>query len=128
MPIVVNVLHAERLVTLKTEAAVTYEDLVDCLEGVGRKGAFPYRKLLDARDGRSAIRAGELDAYFALLSQAFRRDDFGPYAIFVGADEGAAHNGFLSRLLTMGTRPIRLFFDSVEAQDWLKSQPVPGDF
>jgi hypothetical protein len=29
-----------------------------------------------------------------------QRDDFGPHAINVGSDEGAAHNVFLSRLLT----------------------------
>jgi hypothetical protein len=127
MPIVWNVSHNERLVVLKTEGEVTYEDLIDSLESVGAERAFPYRKLLDAREGRSVMRADELDAYFALLSETFRRDDFGPYAIIVGADKGAAHDPLLSRLLTMGTRPIRIFFDPIEAQDWLKSLPVPGD-
>jgi hypothetical protein len=127
MPIFWKVSHIERLVTMRTEGDVTYVDLVDCLEGVSSTRAFPYRKLLDVRDGRSAMQSHELDAYFALLSQPFRREDFGPYAIIVGPDEGASHNSFLVRLLAMGTRPIRLFCDPIEAQDWLKSQPVPGD-
>ena len=127
MPIVRKVLHTERLVVMKTEGEVTYEDLIDSLEGIGRERAFPYRKLLDARDGRSVMRADELDTYFALLARTFRWDDFGPYAIIVGPDDGVAHDALLSRFLTMGTRPIRFFFDLAEAQDWLKSQPVPGD-
>jgi hypothetical protein len=127
MPIVRKVSHTERLVVLKTEGDVTYADVLENLKGIGAEHAYPYRKLLDARDGRSAMRADELDAYFALLERTFRWDDFGPYAIIVGPDEGAAHDAFLSRLLTMGTRPIRFFFDPIEAQDWLKSQPVPGN-
>jgi hypothetical protein len=128
MPINWTVSHPERLVMLRTEGALDYGDVQASLAGVLAEGAQPYRKLLDAREGYTIMQDHEIAAYGAALKYQARVDNFGPYAIVVGSDEGHAHDPILSRLLLLRTRPIRMFFSIDEAHDWLKSQPVPGEY
>jgi hypothetical protein len=112
---------------LRTVGALDYDDFQSSLTGMLAEGAQAYRKLLDAREGCTVLRDDEIAVLAAALKYRARVDVFGPHAVVVGADEGRAHEAMLSRMLQLGTRPIRIFFTVEEAHDWLKSQPVPGD-
>jgi len=87
-----------------------------------------YRKLLDAREGRSDLREDEVEAYTSELARQIWLDGLGPYAVVVGPDDGRAHESILNHFISLRSRPIRMFFSIDEAHDWLKSQPVPGDY
>lgn len=119
--------HAERLVTLKTSDDLGFHELQAYLRDVADARALSFRKLWDARDGRSLLREDEIDSYVATITRYAAWQPLGPYAVVVGADEGHAHDSLLSRLLATRERPIRLFSDMVEAMDWLKAQPLPRD-
>ncbi len=127
VPITWTVSHSERLVVLRIEGPLDYDDLQGALTDVIAEGGLPYRKLLDAREGHTVMRDDEAAAYASTLKYQARIDNLGPYAVVVGPDEGHAHDAILSRLLQLPVRPIRMFFSVDEAHDWLKSQPVPGD-
>jgi len=119
--------HAERLVTVKTSDELGFHELEAYLRDVANERALSFRKLWDAREGRSQLGGDELDSYVATVSRFVQWQPLGPYAVVVGPDEGLAHDSLLSRLLATRQRPIRLFSDIVEAQDWLKAQPLPGE-
>jgi len=118
---------AERLVTLKTSGDLGFHELEAYLRDVADARALSFRKLWDARDGRSLLRADEIDSYVATIERYALWQPLGPYAVVVGPDEGLAHDSLLSRLLSTPDRPIRLFSDVVEAQNWLKVQPLPRE-
>lgn len=128
MPITWTVSHSERLVILRIDGLLDYDDLQRSRTDVIAEGGLPYRKLLDAREGHTVMRDDEAAAYASTLKYQARIDNFGPYAVVVGPDEGHAHDAILSRLLQLRGRPIRMFFSVDEAQDWLKSQPVFGEY
>jgi hypothetical protein len=119
--------HDERLVTLKTSDELGFHELDAYLHDVANERALPFRKLWDAREGRTVLGEDEIDSYVATISRFMRWQPLGPYAVVVGPDQGLAHDRILSQLLLTRKRPIRLFSDIVEAQDWLRSQPVPGE-
>jgi len=126
MPINWNVSHSEQLVELRIDGILHYGDYEGALTGVLAESAMPYRKLLDAREGYTALHEDEIEAYTSALAHQARLDNFGPYAVVVGPDEGRAHDSIQSRFLLLRSRPIRMFFSVDEAYDWLRSQPVPG--
>jgi len=128
MPLDWTISHDERLVTLKSEGALRYDEIERYLACVSAEGAMPYRKLFDARGGRSELNEQQMMSYAGSMSGYSQRDPLGPYAVVVGADRGRAHEPLLRLLiLTRKQRPIRMFLDADEARDWLCKQPAPWE-
>jgi hypothetical protein len=119
--------HDERLVTVKTSDELGFHELDAYLRDVANERALSFRKLWDAREGRTLLGGSEIDSYVATVSRFMRWQPLGPYAVVVGPDQGLAHDCLLSRLLATPQRPIRLFSDIVAAQDWLRAQPMPRE-
>lgn len=63
MPLDWTISHDERLVTLKSEGALRYDEIERYLACVSAEGAMPYRKLFDARGGRSELNEQQMMSY-----------------------------------------------------------------
>jgi hypothetical protein len=118
--------HDERLVTVKTSDELGFHELEAYLRDVANERALSFRKLWDAREGRTLLGGDEIRSYVATVSRFMQWRPLGPYAVVVGPDQGLAHDSLLSRLLATRERSIRLFADIAKAQDWLRLQPLPG--
>lgn len=99
MPLDWTISHDESLVTLRSEGALRYDEMERYLACVSAEGAMPYRKLFDARGGRSELNEQQMMSYAGNMSGYSQRDPLGPYAVVVDADRGRAHESLLRLLI-----------------------------
>jgi len=126
MPLHCSISDEDHLVTMRTEGAVTLADLEGFITSMRTRSATSYRKLLDAREGHTALSPIELESYARQSAECAIYDKLGPYAIVVTEDAKKAHAPLLTLLLSNSRRPSGLFSHPKEAHEWLITQPLPS--
>lgn len=117
--------HIERLVALTAADVLNFEELEAYLSALDAEHALTYRKLFDARAGRTHLTDREIGVYHERIFHLARLDPFGPLALVVGHDRGVLHEPLIRLLLVIHKREIRVFSELDEATDWIRVQPLP---
>jgi hypothetical protein len=112
---------AERLVVAVIEDTVTYADVEAYFEDVVAKGGIPFRKLVDARQGRSEITDAELLTYAGRVKAYSQMGKLGPLAVVAGENKSHDHSSLLRALAANGSRPLSIFANIGDAREWLDS-------
>ena len=121
MPLHWTIDHDERLVTAVAEGALTVTDVEQYLAQVVAEMAMPYRKVFDiSAPGVSLVIEQMLELGRSM--RRFARDGaMGPLALIVGG-----HSHLQAALFADGAgvhRPVQIFKDRTQAQQWLGLQP-----
>jgi hypothetical protein len=124
MPMRWEILHAQKLVHIVAEGAVTREELEEHFDAIVVADAMPYAKLFDATraepvytDDDVMLMGARLSAYTATLTA-------GPLAV-VGLSETVetAFRRFIN--MSPSKRPAAMFKTEAEARAWLAAQVKP---
>ncbi len=117
---------AERLVVAVIGGPVTYADVERYLEDVYAKGALSFRKLIDARQGRSHMTESEFITYAGRIRAYSQMDKLGPLALVAGEDKSLDHASLFRALAVNGNRPLSIFATVAEARSWLDTVAPVG--
>jgi hypothetical protein len=112
---------AEKLVVAVIDGSVTYADIEPYLEDVFAKGALSFRKLIDARRGRSHITDAEFLIYAGRVKAYSQMGKLGPMAVVATEDKSRDHSNLFRALAANGSRPLTIFASVEDARDWLDS-------
>jgi hypothetical protein len=121
MPLRWDIARKKHLVRLHSEGVVRLEDMRAYLQALDSDGAFPCRKLFDARVGSSEMNESDALSYAGMVSGYATLSQFGPCAIVASDDSIAAHRPFIVQLM-LTKRPLGIFRDMGDAQYWLGFQ------
>ena len=121
MPLRWEILHAQKLVHIVAEGAVTREELEEHFDAIVVANAMPYAKLFDATraeptydDDDVMLMGARLSAYTATLTA-------GPLAVVgLSDDVEAAFRRFIN--MSPSKRPAAMFKTEAEARAWLAKQ------
>jgi hypothetical protein len=117
----------DRLVFAVIEGTVTFADVEQYLEDVVTKGGLSYRKLIDARQGKSQIAESEFLIYAGRVKAYSQMARLGPMAVVAGEDKSHDHAGLFRALAANGNRPLSIFASIEQARAWLDHvAPVDG--
>ncbi len=123
-----TLLPAEKLVTAVIEDDVDFSDVDRYLEDVYVKGGLAFRKLIDARRGRSHMTESELLTYAGRIKAYSQMSKLGALAVVAGEDKSRDHASMFRALAVNGARPISIFATVEQAMAWLdKMQPVTAE-
>jgi hypothetical protein len=110
---------ADRLVFAVIDETVTYADIERYLEDVYAKGALSFRKLIDARQGKSHMTDSEFLTYAGRVKAYSQMGRLGPMAVVAGEDKSRDHASLFRALAANGNRPLSIFASVDDAKAWL---------
>ena len=116
-----TIIPEEKLVVAELEGTIAFADVEPYLEDVFARGALAFRKLIDARQGRSHLTDGEFLIYAGRVKAYSQMDKLGPMAVVAGEDKSRDHASLFRALAANGNRPISIFAGVAEARAWLDS-------
>ena len=124
MPLRWEILHAQKLVHIVAEGAVTREELEEHFDAIVVADAMSYAKLFDATraepvygDDDVMLMGARLSAYTATLTA-------GPLAVVgLNDDVETAFRRFIN--MSPSKRPAAMFKTEAEARAWLAAQVKP---
>jgi hypothetical protein len=126
MPIRWEADHAQKLVRVTGEGAVTLKDVETYLDQIVTAGAMPYAKLFDATKVDPKYNDHDIMMLAARMS-AYRATMKGGPLVFVVAG-GPTHEAIQRYInLAPAERAVEVFSTVPEAQAWLAAQPKADD-
>jgi len=121
MPLRWNILHAEKLVHIVAEGAVTREELEEHFDAIVVADAMPYAKLFDATNAQPVYDDNDVLMMGARLSAYTSTLDAGPLAVVAQNDAALlAFRRFVN--ISPSKRPAEAFRTEAEARRWLAKQ------
>ncbi len=123
-----TVIPGEKLVTAVIEGDVDFSHVDAYLQDVQARGGLAFRKLIDARQGRSHMSESELLFYAGRIKAYSQMSALGALAVVAGEDKTLDHASLFRALAVNGARPLSIFATVEQAMAWLdKVQPVTAD-
>jgi len=117
----------DRLVVAVIDGAITFAEIERYLEDVAAKGGLSYRKIIDARHGKSQMSESELLLYAGRVKAYSQMAPLGPMAVVAGEDKSRDHAGLFRALAANGNRPLSIFSAVEQARNWLEHvAPLEG--
>lgn len=121
MPIRLEIDHAKRFVTVRSEGLVVLQDMLDYFDALVAAGAMPYAKLFDAREADSRLNDDDLQVLAERIRANAVHDPRGPIAVVATTPESRAA---VQRFKALGgaRRPIEVFATVEGARAWLAAR------
>jgi hypothetical protein len=124
MPLRWEILHAQKLVHIVAEGAVTREELEEHFDAIVVADAMPYAKLFDASRAEPAYNDDDVMQMGARLSAYTATLTAGPLAVIgLGDAVETAFRRFIN--MSPSKRPAAMFKTEAEARAWLATQVKP---
>lgn len=123
MPLHWTVQSSTKLVTIVAEGDVTKADIEAYLAMVRGAGVVEWRKLFDARKGRDAFTAEEVESIGVRIRDAAATATVGPIAFVMPEVETPSLRRFLG-FLAAARRPMKLFREIEPARRWIMKTEI----
>lgn len=124
MPADLKILRRERLVNISVRGTFNDADLDQLLRELVQGHALAFGKIVDLRGAAIGLSASALIQHAGKLAAYASQGDVGPLALVVDATTRIDASVLAS--LAAADRPCRIFEDTIEAVDWLRTCRMPS--
>ena len=124
MPADLKILRRERLVNISVRGTFNDADLDQFLRELVQGHALAFGKIVDLRGAAIGLSASALIQHAGKLAAYASQGDVGPLALIVDATTRIDASVLAS--LAAADRPCRIFEDTIEAVDWLRTCRMPS--
>jgi UDP:flavonoid glycosyltransferase YjiC (YdhE family) len=124
MPADLKILRRERLVNISVRGTFNDADLDQFLRELVQGHALAFGKIVDLRGAAIGLSASALIQHAGKLAAYASQGDVGPLALVVDATTRIDASVLAS--LAAAERPCRIFEDTIEAVDWLRTCRMPS--
>jgi hypothetical protein len=115
--------HSRRMVHGTAEGVLHLKDVEEYLDGMLQAATLSYCKMLDLSQCSSALSMEDVRSLAMRLNSFRTAGAMGPAAIVVGSHE-VYEQVLAFGSMTAGKRPLKLFRESREAENWLFTEPL----